>query len=47
MFVQGLNDVQREKAILNFSKAGNNNLTEAFTRIILNDLLVVVTGAAR
>ena len=37
MFVQGLNDVQRKKAILNFSKAGNNNLTEAFKDNILLD----------
>src|SRR5206468_8167622 len=37
MFAQGLNDVQRKKAILNFSKAGNNNLTEAFKDNILLD----------
>src|SRR5260370_10746876 len=28
--VKALNDEQREKAILSFSKTGNNNLTEAF-----------------
>jgi hypothetical protein len=28
--VQGLDDAQRKKAILEFSKTGNNNLTEAF-----------------
>lgn len=28
--LQALNDAQRKKAILNFSKTGNNNLTEAF-----------------
>ncbi len=35
--VQALNEPQRKKAILNFSKAGNNNLTEAFKDNIVLD----------
>jgi hypothetical protein len=36
-FVQAMNDPQRKKAILNFSKTGNNNLTEAFKDNIVLD----------
>jgi hypothetical protein len=36
-FVQGLSDGQRKKAILNFSKVGNNNLTEAFKDNVVLD----------
>jgi Protein of unknown function (DUF3500) len=36
-FVQELSDPQRKKAILNFSKAGNNNLTEAFKDNVVLD----------
>ncbi len=35
--VQALTDAQRKKAILNFSKTGNNNLTEAFKDNIVLD----------
>jgi hypothetical protein len=35
--VQGFNDAQRKKAVLNFSKTGNNNLTEAFKDNIVLD----------
>jgi Protein of unknown function (DUF3500) len=35
--VQGLNEIQRKKAILNFSKTGNNNLTEAFKDNVVLD----------
>ena len=35
--VQGLTDAQRKKAILNFSKTGNNNLTEAFKDNVVLD----------
>jgi hypothetical protein len=37
-FVRGLSDAQRKKAILNFSKSGNNNLTEAFKDNVVLDL---------
>src|SRR6476646_2040813 len=36
-FVQGLEEGARKKAILNFSKTGNNNLTEAFKDNIVLD----------
>ena len=35
--LQGLTDAQRQKAVLNFSKAGNNNLTEAFKDNVVLD----------
>ena len=35
--IQALNDAQRKKAVLNFSKTGNNNLTEAFKDNIVLD----------
>src|SRR5262249_25974612 len=35
--VQALTDAQRKKAILNFSKTGNNNLTEAFKDNVVLD----------
>jgi hypothetical protein len=35
--IQALSDGQRKKAILNFSKAGNNNLTEAFKDNVVLD----------
>ena len=34
---QGLNEIQRKKAILNFSKTGNNTLTEAFKDNVVLD----------
>ncbi|MGH7927495.1 MAG: DUF3500 domain-containing protein, partial [Candidatus Binatia bacterium] len=36
-FVQALSDAQRKEAILNFSKSGNNNLTEAFKDNVVLD----------
>jgi uncharacterized protein DUF3500 len=36
-FLQALNDDQRKKAVLNFSKTGNNNLTEAFKDNVVLD----------
>jgi hypothetical protein len=36
-FLQQLNDAQRKRAILNFSKTGNNNLTEAFKDNVVLD----------
>jgi hypothetical protein len=36
-FLQQLDDAQRKKAILNFSKTGNNNLTEAFKDNVVLD----------
>jgi hypothetical protein len=36
-FLQGLSDAQQKKAILNFSKTGNNNLTEAFKDNVVLD----------
>jgi Protein of unknown function (DUF3500) len=35
--IQALSDAQRKKAILNFSKTGNNNLTEAFKDNVVLD----------
>jgi hypothetical protein len=35
--IQGLNEIQRRKAVLNFSKTGNNNLTEAFKDNVVLD----------
>lgn len=35
--LQGLTDAQRQKAVLNFSKTGNNNLTEAFKDNVVLD----------
>jgi uncharacterized protein DUF3500 len=35
--VQGLNDSQRKRAVLEFSKKGNNNLTEAFKDNVVLD----------
>jgi len=35
--LQALDDAQRKKAILNFSKTGNNNLTEAFKDNVILD----------
>src|SRR5262249_10869699 len=35
--IQRLNDAQRKKAIINFSKTGNNNLTEAFKDNVVLD----------
>src|SRR5262249_47636313 len=35
--VQGFTEPQRKKAILNFSKTGNNNLTEAFKDNVVLD----------
>jgi hypothetical protein len=35
--IQALSDVQRKKAILSFSKTGNNNLTEAFKDNVVLD----------
>jgi Protein of unknown function (DUF3500) len=35
--IQGLRDSERQKAILNFSKTGNNNLTEAFKDNVVLD----------
>lgn len=35
--IQALNEPQRKKAVLNFSKTGNNNLTEAFKDNIVLD----------
>jgi len=35
--VRGLKDAQRQKAVLNFSKTGNNNLTEAFKDNVVLD----------
>lgn len=35
--VQSLDDMQRKRAVLNFSKTGNNNLTEAFKDNIVLD----------
>jgi hypothetical protein len=35
--LQALNEAQRKKAILNFSKTGNNNLTEAFKDNVVLD----------
>ncbi len=35
--LQALKDAQRKKAILNFSKTGNNNLTEAFKDNVVLD----------
>ncbi|HKG22208.1 MAG TPA: DUF3500 domain-containing protein [Blastocatellia bacterium] len=37
VLAQGLNEPQRKKAVLNFSKTGNNNLTEAFKDNIVLD----------
>jgi hypothetical protein len=35
--LEGLDDAQRKRAVLNFSKTGNNNLTEAFKdNVVLN-----------
>ena len=36
-FVKGLTDVQQKKAVLSFSKAGNDNLTEAFKDNVVLD----------
>ena len=36
-FVKGLTDVQQKRAVLSFSKAGNNNLTEAFKDNVVLD----------
>jgi hypothetical protein len=36
-FLQGLSDAQQKKAVLNFSKTGNNNLTEAFKDNVVLD----------
>ena len=41
--LQALNEAQRKKAILEFSKTGNNNLTEAFKDNVVLDY----AGAAR
>jgi hypothetical protein len=35
--LQALNEAQRKKAVLNFSKTGNNNLTEAFKDNVVLD----------
>jgi hypothetical protein len=35
--IQGLSEIQRMKAILNVSKTGNNNLTEAFKDKVVLD----------
>jgi hypothetical protein len=43
-FVQGLNEAQQKKAILNFSKTGNNNLTEAFKDNVVLDYAGVRAG---
>jgi hypothetical protein len=43
-FLLQLNDAQRKKAILNFSKSGNNNLTEAFKDNVVLDF-VGIRGA--
>jgi hypothetical protein len=36
-FVKGLTDVQQKRTVLSFSKAGNNNLTEAFKDNVVLD----------
>jgi hypothetical protein len=35
--IQGLTEAQRKQAVLNFSKTGNNNLTEAFKDNVVLD----------
>ena len=49
--LQALPDVQQKKAVLNFSKTGNNNLTEAFKDNVVIDYAGLrtneVTGSAR
>jgi hypothetical protein len=35
--LRGLNDIERQQAVLNFSKTGNNNLTEAFKDNVILD----------
>lgn len=42
--LRGLTDAQRKKAILNFSKTGNNNLTEAFKDNVVLDYAGVRAG---
>lgn len=42
--LEALNDEQRKKAILNFSKTGNNNLTEAFRDNVVLDYAGVRVG---
>jgi len=42
--LQALNDAQRKKAILKFSKTGNNNLTEAFKDNVVLDYAGVRVG---
>jgi hypothetical protein len=42
--LQALNDAQRKKAVINFSKTGNNNLTEAFKDNVVLDYAGVRAG---
>lgn len=44
VMLQALNDAQRKQAILNFSKTGNNNLTEAFKDNVVLDYAGVRAG---
>jgi hypothetical protein len=45
--IQALSDAQRKKAILSFSKTGNNNLTEAFKDNVVLDMLVFAPRSYR
>ncbi len=42
--IRDLNEIQRKKAVLNFSKTGNNNLTEAFKDNVVLDYAGVRAG---